>query len=157
MRNLTSTYSRIHRLEGTGRVTALTVDPETDAVFVAVEDGENVEIGKATAEGIEVRSPPASRIILLTTSKILTLLTGSGTSPHTLSLKYLPEDASLAVILSSGEISVISLADGAANVETVGAVEGGVQAAEWSPDDEQVVLVTGAFPPPMYGVGGSRD
>lgn len=56
MRNLTSTYSRIHRLEGTGRVTALTVDPETDGVYVAIEDGETVQIGKTTPDGIEVRS-----------------------------------------------------------------------------------------------------
>lgn len=67
------------------------------------------------------------------------MLTGSGT----MSLKYLPEDQSLAVILSSGEITVISLADGEVKEEIVGAVEGGIQAAEWSPDDEQLVLVTG--------------
>lgn len=35
-------------------MTALTVDPETDGAFVAVEDGENVEIAKATTDGIEV-------------------------------------------------------------------------------------------------------
>lgn len=60
------------------------------------------------------------------------------------------------MILSSGEITLISLAEGAVNVETVGAVEGGVQAAEWSPDDEQVVLVTGR-PKPLVREKNGTD
>lgn len=34
---------------------------------------------------------------------------------------------------------------GDVQVEVVGSVEEGIRAAEWSPDDEQVVLVTGSF------------
>lgn len=45
---------------------------------------------------------------------------------------------------------MLSLAEGEYKEEVVGCVEGGVRAAEWSPDDEQVVLVTGE-----YGVVGS--
>lgn len=33
--------------------------------------------------------------------------------------------------------------NGDVQVEVVGSVEEGIRAAEWSPDDEQVVLVTG--------------
>jgi hypothetical protein len=81
--------------------------------------------------------------------QILTLLSTSGEKPYTASLKFLPEDQSLAVILSSGDITVLSLAEGEYKEEVVGCVEGGVRAAEWSPDDEQVVLVTGEY--------GSKD
>lgn len=83
--------------------------------------------------------------MLTLVGQILTILSASGPSPHTLSLKYLPEDQSLAVILSSGDITVIELQDGDVKEQVVGSVEGGVQAAEWSPDDEQVVLVTGKY------------
>lgn len=74
---------------------------------------------------------------------MLTILSTNGEKPYTASLKFLPEDQSLAVILSSGDITVLSLGDGEYKEEVVGCVEGGVRAAEWSPDDEQVVLVTG--------------
>lgn len=78
-------------------------------------------------------------------SQILTILSTQGERPYTASLKFLPEDQSLAVILSSGDITVLSLGDGEYKEEAVGCVEGGVRAAEWSPDDEQVVLVTGTY------------
>jgi hypothetical protein len=63
MKNLTSTYSRLHRLQSAGHVSALAVDPETDSVYVAIEHGETVEIGKTTPRGIEVRSFSCKRMV----------------------------------------------------------------------------------------------
>jgi hypothetical protein len=54
MRNLTSTYSRIFRVEGKGSVTCLAVDAETDVVYAAREGEGEVEIVKADAGGVEV-------------------------------------------------------------------------------------------------------
>ena len=54
MRNLTSTYSRIHRVEGKSPVTTVAVDAETDVVYAAREGEGEVEILRADATGVEV-------------------------------------------------------------------------------------------------------
>lgn len=54
MRNLTGTYSRIHRVQGKGPVTSVAVDAETDAVYAAREGEGEVEILRADGTGVEV-------------------------------------------------------------------------------------------------------
>lgn len=66
---------------------------------------------------------------------------------------WVPELDALCLALSSGELLLLDAAQqaavaragaGAAAVEEVGAVDGGLAAAAWSPDGELLVLVTGA-------------
>ncbi|KIY33719.1 elongator complex protein 1, partial [Cryptococcus gattii E566] len=65
---------------------------------------------------------------------------------ETLSLHYLADERSLVVLLAGGDIATLALhgPDGSpAPVEVVGSVDSGIKAAAWSPDDEQIILVTG--------------
>lgn len=65
---------------------------------------------------------------------------------------WVPELDALCLALSSGELLLLDAAQqaavaragaGAAVVEEMGAVDGGLAAAAWSPDGELLVLVTG--------------
>lgn len=61
-------------------------------------------------------------------------------------LHYFPDDRSLVIILAGGDIGTVKLdeaAGGRAEVDIVGSVDSGIKAAAWSPDDEQLILVTG--------------
>lgn len=75
-----------------------------------------------------------------------------------LDVHFFPDDRSLVVILAGGDIATVQMdqANGEAvsclvfdafsslrQVEIVGSVDTGIKAAAWSPDDEQLVLVTG--------------
>ena len=80
---------------------------------------------------------------------------GSGAPPPEAALAacdWVPELDALCLALSSGELLLLDAAQQAARggagagdaaVEEVGAVEGGLAAAAWSPDGELLVLVTG--------------
>ena len=64
---------------------------------------------------------------------------------------YVPELGALCLCLSSGEILLLdttaaghATAGGGAAVEEVGAVDGGVAAAAWSPDGELLAVASGA-------------
>ncbi|OWZ30446.1 elongator complex protein 1, partial [Cryptococcus neoformans AD2-60a] len=59
----------------------------------------------------------------------------------TLALHYLPDERSLVIILAGGDIATLALDN--PHVEVVGSVDSGIKAAAWSPDDEQIILVTG--------------
>ena len=61
-------------------------------------------------------------------------------------MHYFPDDRSLVIILAGGDIGTMRLDEGNGGmleVEIVGSVDSGIKAAAWSPDDEQLVLVTG--------------
>lgn len=74
-----------------------------------------------------------------------------------LDVHYFPENRSLVVILAGGDIATVQLDSASGNnvrshtcvrqsscqVEIVGSVDSGIKAAAWSPDDEQLILVTG--------------
>ncbi|GAA5870104.1 hypothetical protein JCM1840_003583 [Sporobolomyces johnsonii] len=62
------------------------------------------------------------------------------------SFKYLPEDDALCVVLSNGDIEQVFLSGGMGDArrENVGTFDAGIKAAEWSPDDELLAIVTGA-------------
>ncbi|KAJ9121784.1 hypothetical protein QFC22_002406 [Naganishia vaughanmartiniae] len=157
MKNLTATFSAIYRDEFANpsqRITATAIDPETDGFFAARErvDKEEEMVEVEIVKGVQKHGEHALEILTLLSSPLT--FNAISNVPQVLSLKYLPEESSLAVIQASGEISMIRLTDdaealegqfGAADVqvEVVGSVEEGIRAAEWSPDDEQVVLVTG--------------
>lgn len=66
-------------------------------------------------------------------------------APQTLSVQYFADDRSVIVLLAGGDIAVLQLEDPevGAVVEVVGSIDSGIKAAAWSPDDEQLVLVTG--------------
>ncbi|KAJ9102595.1 hypothetical protein QFC21_002996 [Naganishia friedmannii] len=156
MKNLTATFSAIYRDEFANpsqRITATAIDPETDGFFAARErvDRNEEVVEVEILKGVQKHGEYALEILTLLSSPLTPNTIGN--APQVLSLKYLPEESSLAVIQASGEISMIRLQDdeegpggqsgGDVQVEVVGSVEEGVRAAEWSPDDEQVVLVTG--------------
>jgi elongator complex protein 1 len=92
--------------------------------------------------------------------------------PECISFRYLAEDRALCVITSGGDIALFKLEGddfevgdyenssvqvstvfepyGAARIDkpwiqgyTVGTIESGIKAASWSPDEEQVILITG--------------
>ncbi|KAJ9111710.1 hypothetical protein QFC19_001070 [Naganishia cerealis] len=157
MKNLTATFSAIYRDEfanSSHRITATAIDPETDGFFAAreyVNQNEGV-VEVEILKSIHKQGENALEILTLLSSPLTSNVPSN--APQVLSLKFLPEETSLAVIQASGEITMIRLAEvgdspdgqfgtGDAQVEVVGSVEEGVRAAEWSPDDEQVVLVTG--------------
>jgi elongator complex protein 1 len=56
-------------------------------------------------------------------------------------LTHLQQQRCISVIFSSGDISMYSLESG--TMECVGSVDMGILAAQWSPDEEILVLVTG--------------
>lgn len=78
-------------------------------------------------------------------------------APQTIDVHYFADDQSVIVLLAGGDIAVLHLDDPALGndvsstttgyaykqVEIVGSIDSGIKAAAWSPDDEQLVLVTG--------------
>jgi elongator complex protein 1 len=85
-------------------------------------------------------------------------------SSEVLDLHYFPDDQSLAILLAGGDIATLQLdessgqygeviygsermglekAERRVQVEIVGSIDSGIKAAAWSPDDEQLILITG--------------
>jgi elongator complex protein 1 len=61
-------------------------------------------------------------------------------------LKYVADDNSLTVAFPNGSMSQISLESTLnGTISEIGAIEGGIKAMAWSPDEEIVILVTGTF------------
>ncbi|WVQ90021.1 hypothetical protein IAS59_003797 [Cryptococcus gattii] len=121
---------------------AIALDPETGAVFVAAESpsphGVHVEILQVIDGSVE---PVASF-----SSPARAPFSMPEYAGETLSLHYLADERSLVVLLAGGDIATLALhgPDGSpAPVEVVGSVDSGIKAAAWSPDDEQIILVTG--------------
>ncbi|BGP02142.1 Putative elongator complex protein 1 [Rhodotorula toruloides] len=65
--------------------------------------------------------------------------------PFIVSLKYLPEDDALALVLANGDVEQVFLEGGVreAKRENVGTFDYGIKAASWSPDEELLAIVTG--------------
>ncbi|WVQ93259.1 hypothetical protein IAU59_000325 [Kwoniella sp. CBS 9459] len=122
----------------------IAVDPESGTIYVASEtitdEGVEIEIlrineGKWEPEAIASFSSP-----------VLAPFSKPDYLGETLDLHYLPDDRSLVIFLAGGDIATLALEGsdgGVAPVEVVGSVDSGIKAAAWSPDDEQIVLVTG--------------
>ncbi|KAL9097236.1 MAG: hypothetical protein Q9165_000663 [Trypethelium subeluteriae] len=63
-----------------------------------------------------------------------------------LSLHYLPDIATICIILAGGDIYIVreELQAGQERIEIVGSVDAGITAADWSPDEELLAISTGA-------------
>ncbi|KAK4687641.1 elongator complex protein 1, partial [Tremellales sp. Uapishka_1] len=135
----TATFSKGSQL---GRIA---VDPESGAVYATLEryanDAADVEV-----EVVKFDSKWKPEVISSFTSE--------GKAPHalpsftgeTVHLHYFPDDRSLVILMAGGDIATLILegTDGdVAPIEVVGSVEGGIKAAGWSPDEEQLVLISG--------------
>ncbi|OCF35522.1 elongator complex protein 1 [Kwoniella heveanensis BCC8398] len=147
MRSLTPLGLHVASLESTGsssRAGNIAVDPESGAVYVASE--------RITDDGVEVdilrinQGEWEPEAIASFSSPVLAPFSKPDYLGETLDLHYLPDDRSLVILLAGGDIATLALegSDGSvAPIEIVGSVDSGIKAAAWSPDDEQIVLVTG--------------
>nr|ODO03858.1 elongator complex protein 1 [Cryptococcus depauperatus CBS 7855] len=141
MRSLSPLALTIQNLPPGQKPSNLVVDPETDSLYVAVETAHQdlqVEILKVQRDSLE---PVASF-----TSPVISPFPKPTYLGETLSLHYLADDRVLVALLAGGDIVTVTLEgpDGSVGtVEVVGSVESGIKAAAWSPDDEQIILVTG--------------
>ncbi|KAL0247662.1 hypothetical protein I308_103739 [Cryptococcus tetragattii IND107] len=121
---------------------AIALDPETAALYVAAESpsphGVHVDILQVIGGSVQ---PIASF-----SSPARAPFSTPEYAPETLSLHCLADERSLVILLAGGDIATLALhgPDGSvAPVEVVGSVDSGIKAAAWSPDDEQIILVTG--------------
>ncbi|GAA6062845.1 hypothetical protein JCM10212_001851 [Sporobolomyces blumeae] len=128
---------------------ATTIDPATDETYFVLQresdDDHEILLEVCRADSRKNSSEHA----LLTTWSTFPLAhqpRPSSTSPFVVSLKYLPEDDALVVVLSNGDIEQIFLNGGVGEPvrENVGTFDEGIKAAEWSPDDELLAIVNGA-------------
>ncbi|KAI9454947.1 IkappaB kinase complex IKAP component [Russula earlei] len=76
--------------------------------------------------------------LVSSTSKVV-----PNTPSQVISLKTVPGEDSLAVIMRGGDIWSMKLGNPDPQFETIGSFEDGIQAAAWCPDDSLLVLVTG--------------
>lgn len=73
-------------------------------------------------------------------------------------MQYFADDRSLIILMAGGDIatmtfaeplvgstsvSFVELAELTMQLEVVGSIDSGIKAAAWSPDEEQLVLITG--------------
>ncbi|GAA5993070.1 hypothetical protein JCM10908_003090 [Rhodotorula pacifica] len=135
-------------------VCATTIDPATETKYAVVSAEPNQD---ASDEGgftnLEVyrlgsrASQQPTRLSTLSTPPAPRSLLAGGSTPLVVSFKYLAEDDALVLVLANGEVEQIFLEGGGGNgsvkSENVGTFDAGIKAAEWSPDDELLAIVTG--------------
>ncbi|GMK55839.1 hypothetical protein CspeluHIS016_0208950 [Cutaneotrichosporon spelunceum] len=149
MRSLTPTTVQVASVAASSpgqRGAALGIDPESGNVYAAVErieEGElHVEIVRL--EGLEDGGAFAE-VVASFSSPVLAPFALPEGAPQTLSVQYFADDRSVIVLLAGGDIAVLQLDNPEVGmmVDVVGSIDSGIKAAAWSPDDEQLVLVTG--------------
>ncbi|KAK8843352.1 hypothetical protein IAR55_007009 [Kwoniella newhampshirensis] len=150
MRSLTPLGLQITSLSQAGsssRASNLAIDPENRTVYVAVERKDEEEGGVEVdifriAEG-DHEQP---EVIASFSSPVTAPFPKPDYLGETLDLHYLSDDRALVILSAGGDIATLALEGpdgGVSPVEVVGCVDSGIKAAAWSPDDEQIVLVTG--------------
>nr|XP_018259126.1 elongator complex protein 1 [Kwoniella dejecticola CBS 10117]OBR81284.1 elongator complex protein 1 [Kwoniella dejecticola CBS 10117] len=148
MRSLTPLGVQIRDLQKFGsssKAGNIAINPEDGTVFVTLErpgedGGIEIDILQITPDNAE------PEIISSFTSPVLAPFPSPEHQGETLDIHYLPDDRTLVILLSGGDIATIALEGsdgGVAPVEIVGSVDSGIKAAAWAPDDEQIILVTG--------------
>ncbi|GAA5956343.1 hypothetical protein JCM21900_006151 [Sporobolomyces salmonicolor] len=169
MRSLVLLDAHFHHLPPTSSpatLAAISVDPASDATYAITQasSGDGADFaGEVTLEIYKL--PPRRGAERSQNPQLLTSWTtyslpsfddpassssakAPSPSPSSLvvSFKYLPEDDALCVVLSNGDIEQVFLSGGTGDArrENVGTFDAGIKAAEWSPDDELLAIVTGA-------------
>ncbi|WWD21132.1 hypothetical protein CI109_105613 [Kwoniella shandongensis] len=147
MRSLTPLGLRIAALTQAGsssKASNIAIDPENGTIYVAVEridEGVEVDIFRITDGDHD-----EAEVIASFSSPVIAPCPKPDYLGETLDLHYLPDDRSLVILLAGGDIATLLLEGpdgGVSPVEVVGSVDSGIKAAAWSPDDEQIVMVTG--------------
>ncbi|ORY20535.1 putative Pol II transcription elongation factor [Naematelia encephala] len=148
MRSLTPTTLHIVSLDAVnqgkadGQLGGITVDPEDGTGYAVVErpvDDRGLELDV-------VRVTPGEGCTVITTFDTPALAPFPLPSHigQVVDIHYFPDDRSLTILLAGGDIATLSLSSGGTTeVDIVGSVDSGIKAAAWSPDDEQLVLITG--------------
>ncbi|WVO22664.1 uncharacterized protein IAS62_003995 [Cryptococcus decagattii] len=113
---------------------SIVVDPETAAVYVVAESpsphGVHVDILQVVGDSVQ----PISSFSSPTRAPF-------EYAQETVSLHYLADEQSLVILLAGGDIATLALHS--PDIVIVGTVDSGIKAAAWSPDDEQIIIVTG--------------
>lgn len=169
MRNLVPISARTHTAlldGGASRISAIAISPEDHALYAATASANPagdvlVQLLRLNADGIEPHLLASFSTPSAAHAQPALATDHAQEQPEVLSLHYLSDGGAtanhspaLCVITAGGDIAVLTLpADEQAldeqpflEVEIVGSVEQGLRAAAWSPDDELLVLITGATP-----------
>ncbi|KAL7421377.1 putative elongator complex protein 1 [Cryptotrichosporon argae] len=143
MRSLSLTGLQIAAIpDASGRIACLSVDPESGTVYAAVERvGAEVHVDVVRIAGLDAGRPVTE--VIATFSSALAPFPLPPDSAQVHDIHYFPDDRSLVVLLHGGDIATLALSGRDLPIEVVGCVDGGIKAAQWSPDDEQLVLVDG--------------
>ncbi|KAG8958698.1 hypothetical protein FRC03_008908 [Tulasnella sp. 419] len=130
---------------GDANITGTTVDVDNDVLYFCTEttvperEGVEVNIWRTAAGGKFLESPTA------TLKSTLYQTFSSYASNQVVSFKCIPEKRIFCLILAGGDIATFSIEDGGVGheFEVVGTVDSGIKCAQWSPDDEFLVLING--------------
>lgn len=126
--------------------TSITLDVDEQAVYCALESQAQMAEGssKWTPEITLVRILDGKATPLESYLPLEAFPDGyPQEAPLVLSFQFLPETRNLVLALANGEIAQYAVDDPNAMWDVVGAFEGGLQAAEWSPDGSLLMLATG--------------
>jgi hypothetical protein len=129
MRNLSLFYSIEYNLNVDGDLRLITLDNTTRVLYTINNSfiyGINIDSGKVDFEFNYIDSG-----------------CGDGLDNSIVCIQYLTEMNSIFIGNSRGDLMVLNLFD--REVECVGCISDGLDAVEWSPDQELVVLVSSNF------------
>jgi elongator complex protein 1 len=154
MRNLVClgrTRTRIKSDEGNGdadsTVAAIAPLPSSDNAFY-VAKGPSRQTHEVAIFHVEVRP---FQYVLTREGDEVQLLTSwlvNGAQDEIVDLRYLSTTSSLCCILSGGDIVLIKTeAEDDEKVETIGNMEGGILAAQWTLDEEILAIASGSTTP----------
>ncbi|GAA6056745.1 hypothetical protein JCM3770_005875 [Rhodotorula araucariae] len=126
---------------------ATTVDPAADTTYAVAVAHPAGPAGDALLDLYRLgdRSQPSTLLTSFASPSIPPTPALDPVHPFVVSFKYLPDDDALVLVLANGEVEQVFLQGGAADAtrENVGTFDAGIAAAEWSPDDELLAIVTG--------------
>ncbi|KAA1476949.1 Elongator complex protein 1 [Dentipellis sp. KUC8613] len=147
MRNLTLSASCSKQCQNC-RFSATVIDPEQECLWAISErvnaDADlEVEVWKDAPPCVESDASNNSGTSLATMFTSTTNRSIPSDVSQIASLRVRMDDRQLVVITRGGDIATMGLDDEDYTVDIVGSFEDGILAAAWSPDDLQLVLVTG--------------
>ncbi|BGP42072.1 Putative elongator complex protein 1 [Rhodotorula kratochvilovae] len=136
-----ATTSHPHTLAATA------VDPATDttyAVSIAQPTGADGDT-LVDVHRLGDRNQPTTLLASFASPPIPPTPALDPAHPFVVSFKYLPDADALVLVLANGEVEQLFLdcSAGEARRENVGTFDTGIAAAEWSPDEELLAIVTG--------------
>ncbi|KAI9223448.1 IKI3 family-domain-containing protein [Blastocladiella britannica] len=119
-------------------VLALAVDPLSNRAFVAVLI-EDLALVSVVAVSLATKSTVELATIDVPAWPLADSLLDAAAI---VSLHYLPDTDSLFLAFAAGEMLSVPVSNAPAQASPIGTIDAGLSAAEWSPDEELLVLVT---------------